>query len=171
MRLSRSPLLMLAFPLACGTTEPVSALLTTGEGTLSIQTSTTVFTWPGSGAEVDYLVVTATVTNTGSDPVYARLGDAFNSADEQERIFAAIGSDGRVERQAGDSWLSVTGGILVEGVKTVVLMPGESYALDAIVGQPRFTGTARIRIAWFDSADDVGNATPHEDFSNTFEIR
>ena len=50
-------------------------------------------------------------------------------------------------------------------------MPGESYALDAIVGQPRFTGTARIRIAWFDSAAEVGTGTPHEDFSNTFEIR
>lgn len=171
MRFSRSPLLLLALPLACGTTEPVSALLSAGDGALSIQTSSTVFNWPAAGADVDYLVVAATVTNTGADPIYARLGDAFNSAEEQDRIFAAIGSDGRVERQAGDSWLSVTGGILVEGVKTVVLMPGESYALDAIVAPPRFAGTARIRIAWFDSAAEVGNSTPHEDFSNTFEIR
>ena len=75
MRFSRSSLLMLALPLACGTTEPVSALLSAGEETLSIQTSSTVFNWPGAGAEVDYLVVTATVTNTGAAPVYARLGD------------------------------------------------------------------------------------------------
>ena len=114
---------------------------------------------------------TITITNTGTVPVYARLGDAFNSATEQQTIFAAQASDGRVERQAGDAWLTLPGAHLIEGFKTVVLMPGRSYELQAPVPGPRITGLARIRITWFDDASAVGTGTPHQDVSNTFELR
>jgi hypothetical protein len=53
----------------------------------------------------------------------------------------------------------------------VVLMPGRTYALQAPIPAPRVTGVARIRITWFDSADEVGTSAPHEDVSNPFTLR
>jgi hypothetical protein len=159
---------ILALSLACGTQGSLGLL--PGEGVLTIQTGSTVYDWNASAIE-GTLHITATVTNTGTAPVYARLGDAFSAAEEQETLFAAASSDGRVERQAGDSWLTLPGSHLVEGFKTVVLMPGRSYTLHAPIPGPRVTGVARIRITWFEDADDVGTATPHEDVSNTFELR
>jgi hypothetical protein len=164
-----SPLLpLLALTLACGTETSLGLL--PGEGVLSIQTGRSVYDWTANAVE-GTLYVTATVTHTGTAPVYARLGDAFNAATEQETIFAAEASDGRVERQAGDTWLTLPGAYLVEGVKTVVLMPGRSYELQAPVPAPRVTGVARIRITWFEDASAVGTGTPHQDVSNTFELR
>jgi hypothetical protein len=164
-----SPLLaLLALSLACGSEASLGIL--PGEGVLSIQTGQSAYDWTANAVE-GTLYVTATVTNTGTVPVYARLGDAFNSATEQQTIFAAEASDGRVERQAGDAWLTLPGAHLIEGFKTVVLMPGRSYELQAPVPGPRVTGVARIRITWFEDASAVGTGTPHHDFSNTFELR
>jgi hypothetical protein len=159
---------LLTLSLACGTQDSLGVV--PGEGVLSIQTGSIVYDWNANAVE-GTLYVMATVTNTRTTPVYARLGDAFDAADEQETLFAAASSDGRVERQAGDTWLTLPGGYLVEGFKTVVLMPGRTYALHAPIPAPRVTGIARIRITWFDHADGVGTATPHDDVSNTFELR
>lgn len=159
---------LLALSLACGT--EVSLGLMSGEGVLSIQTSKNVYDWSADAVE-GTLLVTATVTNTGSAPVYARVGDAFNGAEEQQTIFAAEASDGRVERLAGDTWLTLPGAHLVEGFKTVVLLPGRSYTLHAPIPAPRVTGSARIHITWFEDASAVGTGTPHVDVSNTFVLR
>jgi len=163
-----SGLTFLALSLACGTEASLGVV--PAEGVLSTQTGSAVYDWNANAVE-GTLHITATVTNTGTVPVYARLGDAFNAAEEQETLFAAASSDGRVERQAGDTWLTLPGSYLVEGFKTVVLMPGRSYTLHAPIPGPQVTGIARIRITWFEDADDVGTATPHEDVSNIFEIR
>jgi hypothetical protein len=166
-RLLLIPLATLA--IACGTTVDPPLGLLDGQGTLTIQTEKTSYEWEdlsfgGAG-------IVATVTNTGTSPVYARLGDAFNSAEEQDTLFAVTNSDGRVERQMGDSWLVMPGGLLVEGFKTVVLKPGTSYTLRAHLEGTRVTGTARIRVTWFASAAEVGQGTAHDDTSNTFVIR
>lgn len=159
-----------ASAIACGTATDPSLELLAGEGQLTIQTEKTSYDWDddlsfsGSG-------IVATLTNTGSTDVYARMGDAFNSAEEQQTLFAVTSSDGRVERQAGDSWLSLPGGILVEGFKAVVIKAGKSYTLRAHLEGPPVTGTARIRVTWFTSAADVGQGTAHNDVSNTFELR
>lgn len=167
MRYSRL-LPLLALSLACST--KASLGLMSGEGVLTIQTSKNVYDWSADAVE-GTLLVTATVTNAGSAPVYARVGDAFNAAAEQQTIFAAESSDGRVERQAGDTWLALPGAHLVEGFKTVVLLPGRSYTLHAPIPAPRVTGSARIHITWFDDAASVGTGTPHVDVSNTFVLR
>lgn len=159
---------LLALSLSCGVEGSLG--LVPGEGVLAIQTGKNVYDWSSDGVE-GTLLVTATVTNTGSAPVYARLGDAFNAAVEQETIFAAEASDGRVERLAGDTWLTLPGAHLVEGFKTVVLMPGRSYALHAPIPAPRVTGNARIHITWFEDASAVGTGTPHVDVSNIFVLR
>jgi hypothetical protein len=159
---------LLALSLSCGVEASLGLL--PGEGVLAIQTDKNVYDWSADGVEGTLLVI-ATVTNTGSAPVYARLGDAFNAAVEQETIFAAEASDGRVERLAGDTWLTLPGAHLVEGFKTVVLMPGRSYTLHAPIPAPRVTGNARIHITWFEDASAVGTGTPHIDISNTFVLR
>ena len=159
---------ILTLSLACGTAAPSG--LQTAEGVITIQTARSVYDWSTDAVE-GTLLVTATVTNTGSAAVYARLGDAFNAAIEQETIYAAESSDGRVERLVGDAWLTLPGAHLVEGFKTVVLMPGRSYTLHAPIPAPRVTGTARIHVTWFEDTSAVGIGMPHADVSNTFELR
>lgn len=159
---------ILALSLACGT--EASLGIVPGEGVLTIQTGKGVYRWSTDAVE-GTLLVTATVTNTGPAAVYARLGDAFNGAAEQQTIYAAEASDGRVERLTGDSWQALPGAHLVEGFKPVVLMPGRSYMLHAPIPPPAVTGNARIHITWFENASAVGTGTPHIDVSNTFVLR
>ncbi len=160
----------LAATTACATTtDPTAELARLGASELSIVPEKSSYTWSevssgGSG-------ITAVVTNNGTQTAYARMGDAFNSADEQEVIYAALGSDGKVELEAGSSWTTLPTGILIEGVKTITLKPGKSYRLHASLQGPQVTGTARIRIVWFTDADDVGSTNSNESYSETFEIR
>lgn len=161
---------VLASSAACGTTtDPTLELAREAGSELSIVLNKTSYSWSEISSGGDG--ITATVTNNGSEPVYARMGDAFNAADEQEMIFAALGSDGAVQLQSGASWTSHPTAILFEGVKTIVLKPGVSYKLHAMLQAPQVAGTARIRIVWWTDPNDVGGDGAQESTSAAFEIR
>jgi hypothetical protein len=90
--------------------------------------------------------VRATLTAARDKPYYAKLGDAFNGAIDQNPVYLAAGSDGAVERQSGGTWVKASSGILVEGVREVVLTPGKTYSLFATLSPPIQTGTYRLSV-------------------------
>ena len=131
------------------------------DGDVTLTTSATSYDWEGTGIE-------AALANVGGQPYYARLGDAFNAAEEQEVLFAAFGSDAYLERLEGDTWVAVDRVFLVEGVKFVVLYPNSTYTLFAHFTGPKVAGTYRLRVEYYDGADGgpkVGDAV-----SNPFEV-
>jgi hypothetical protein len=128
---------------------------------VTVTTSANVYRW-------DDGTVDATLSNIGSQPYYARLGDAF-SAEEQDVLFAANGSDGYLERLDGGTWVSADRASLIEGVRFVVLNPNTTYVLQANLTGPNAPGTYRLRVDYFDSVD--GGTKVGEAVSNQFVIR
>ncbi|MGQ0538237.1 MAG: hypothetical protein ACT4R6_04770 [Gemmatimonadaceae bacterium] len=155
---------------ACGTAGPT--LSPNAPGILRIALEKSVWSWTEVSGDSGSL--RATLTNAGSVAVYARIGDAFNSATNQPDVFIAEGSDAILERRTGDgAWSRASVGILLEGVKTVMLAAragaGAEYSLTGVLQGPRQSGIYRIRVDYFDNA---GRNTPRRtDYSQTFEIR
>jgi hypothetical protein len=112
--------------------------------------------------------VRATLTAATDQPFYARLGDAFNGAVDQNPIYLAAGTDGTAERQSGSTWVAAESGILVEGVREVVLSPGKTYTMLATLARPVQSGTYRLRVSVRDQSG--GNVT-RTVVSPTFQIR
>jgi hypothetical protein len=112
--------------------------------------------------------ISATLTAAADKPYYSRLGDAFNSAIDQNQLFIAEGSDGVVERQSGNNWVKASGGILVEGVREVVLTPGKTYPVHASLSTPIQTGTYRLTVFVSETAGGAKNLAIR---SATFEVR
>jgi hypothetical protein len=110
----------------------------------------------------------ATLTADGDKPLYARLGDAFNGAVDQNPLYAAEGSDGVVERQSGGAWVKVSTGILVEGVREVVLTPGKTYTLVGNLAPPVQPGTYRLKVS---VRDAPGGAQTLAIQSAPFDVR
>ena len=133
---------------------------------LSLATSKTTYTVaevsPGGQG------IRATLTAALDKPYYARLGDAFNGAIDQNPLYIAEGSDGVAERQSGSSWVKASGGILVEGVREVVLTPGKTYTVLANLSSPIQTGTYRLTVVVSETA---GGAKTLAVRSATFEVR
>ena len=112
--------------------------------------------------------VRATLTAARDKAYYSNLGDAFNGAVDQNPLYVAEGSDGILERQSGDSWVKASSGILVEGVREVVLTPGKSYSLFASVSPPIQAGTYRLTVYVRESP---GGERALAVRSATFEVR
>jgi hypothetical protein len=153
--------------IACASTNSDSPLATEISSTgLSLATDKTTYSiadvGPGSAG------IRATLTAAPDKPYYAKLGDAFNGAIDQNPIYIAEGTDGVVERQSGDTWVKATGGILVEGVREVVLSPGKTYSVFALLSTPIQPGTYRLTILVSESAGGPKTLTVR---SATFEVR
>jgi len=151
--------------LGCGTNGEALALA--GSGNLTITTSTTVSAAAinngGSGLE-------ATVRNNGSQTVYTKAGDTFNSAEEQDPFHTSNDSDAEVEgKNSNGAWTQLDTGIMIEGTKYIALKPGKTYRLISVINAPTFRGQARIRLAYSTVPDASG--TVAVDYSNVFEIR
>ena len=112
--------------------------------------------------------IRATLTVAPDKAYYARLGDAFNGAADQNPLYIAEGTDGAVERQSGDSWLRASSGILVEGVREVVLTPGKTYDVIVTLSPPIQPGTYRLQIS---ASDVAGGDRKVVVRSATFQIR
>lgn len=121
-------------PLAAG--DPAAPTITTDK---SVYTRADMDISTGTG-------IHATLVAAREKAYYARLGDAFNSAIDQNPLYVAEGSDGALERQSGDSWTKVQGGILVEGVREVVVSPTKTYVVLAHASGSIPTGMYRLSI-------------------------
>lgn len=97
--------------------------------------------------------IRGTITNTSDRTLFAKLGDAFNSAAEQDPVYIAGGSDGMLERLEGSSWAGVTTAHLVEGVRVIDLRPGKTYTFVAHASNALSAGTYRVTIAYRASAN------------------
>jgi hypothetical protein len=108
------------------------------------------------------------IINDSDRTVYARLGDAFNSAVEQDPVYIATGSDGALERSGGSNWTTVETAVLVEGVKVIELRAGREYAFIAPTSTSTQAGTYRISVTYRATAggDATGRAS-----SASFEIK
>jgi hypothetical protein len=156
-----------AFLAACGASNsgaPLSTELT--DTTLSLAVEKTSYSVddvaPGRAG------VRATLTAARDKPYYAKLGDAFNGATDQNPLYLAAGSDGTVERKSGGAWVKASTAILVEGVREVVLTPGKTYSMFVTLSPPMETGTYRLTVFVRGSpGGDVALAVQ----SATFEIR
>lgn len=135
---------------------------------VTISLSKSIYRWDEIPPS-DGLAVTATVENQGDQVYFSRLGDGFNSLDEQDLLYVATGSDAFLERSTSGSWHQVERATLVEGVKVVTLNPSGSYTLMAYLLGDRITGTFRLRIAFGTSSD--GEEPAGEAISQTLEIR
>ena len=114
--------------------------------------------------------VRATVKNVSTRDFYANVGDGFNSAPEQDPIFAALGTHAVIERLHGaDTWASAAAGVLVEGSRFVVLRAGKSYTLHSSVDA--LPGTYRIRFSYSDRNNDESASLPFQDYSATFTVQ
>ena len=113
--------------------------------------------------------IRGTITNAGDRTVFARMGDAFNGAVEQNPVYVANGSDGALEHSEGSNWVTVEGATLVEGVKEIELRAGKSYSFIAHGSPSAPAGTYRITVSYRTSAgasQPAGRAS-----SASFEIR
>src|SRR5215208_8002839 len=113
--------------LACSSSTSEIPLATADATTPTVTTDKSVYT----RADMDISTgqgVHATLVASPVKAYYARLGDAFNSAVDQNPLYVAEGSDGMLERQSGESWVKIQGSILVEGVREVVIAPNKTYA-------------------------------------------
>lgn len=136
-----------------------------GAGRLEIQVAPSV-----SASDMSSDGLRATVSNGSSRPLYAKVGDAFVSGEEQDPLLMSQGSGGAVEARASDgTWSDLDLGVSIEGVRYVVLKPGKSYRLYSPVNPGAFRGTARIRLRSSDSPTEGGEQ--FVDYSNTFVIR
>ena len=113
--------------------------------------------------------VRGTITNTSDRTVYARMGDAFNSAAEQDPIYVASGSDASLERADGNAWAGVDAALLIEGIRVIELRPGRAYSFIAHTGSAAQAGSYRVTVGFRESygaSQTAGRAS-----SATFEIR
>ncbi len=134
-------------------------------GNLSIQAPTVV-----SAAAFRTTGFEATIRNTSQVAVFANVGDAFNSAIEQDPLYTSSGSDAIVEAESNPgTWSSVTTSVMIEGTRYVTLIPGKTYRLISMSDVGAFRGQARIRVQYHTNSD--GSGTTFVDYSNTFEIR
>jgi len=155
------------FVVACAGSSSESPFATEiSAGGLSLATDKTTYSIadvsPGSAG------IRATLTAAPDKPYYAKLGDAFNGAVDQNPLYIAEGTDGLVERQSGNSWVKASGGVLVEGVREVVLSPGKTYSVFALLSTPIQTGTYRLTI---NASETAGGAKTLVVRSATFEVR
>ena len=152
---------------ACASTTSDSALSTEiSSSGLSLATDKATYSvaevGPGSAG------IRATLTAAPDKPYYAKLGDAFNGAIDQNPVYIAEGTDGVVERQSGTGWVKATGGVLVEGVREVVLSPGKTYSVFALLSTPVQPGTYRLTILVGEVAGGPKTVTVR---SAVFEVR
>jgi hypothetical protein len=111
----------------------------------------------------------ASLTNATEQSYLSTLGDKFNAATEQAFLFVAKGGSAALEwRDVGGEWKPVALAQLVEGVKPVLLRRGGHYTLSALLFGPRRTGLYRIRVDYFEPADE---SMRYSDYSPPFEIR
>lgn len=164
---------------SCSKDKPFVASDTNGDGAgnLQIQTEKVEYSWSG---ELETLLrIRATLTNKSNNTYYAKLGDFFNSSIEQDYLTVAEGSDGYFEKRTStNDWESMPRGILIEGVRSVVLRPSQEYYLDVGLYMFRLyvsdgndaTGEFRIRIDYYDQIDLPSGAVPRKDYSYSFTI-
>lgn len=121
--------------------------------------------WTGSGQ----VGLRATVENVSERDFHALVGDGFNSAPEQENVFAALGTSAAVERFDGTRWADATSSALVEGSRYVVLRSGRSYTLLAATRDE--PGVYRIRFGYSAMNNDASRPLPLVDYSPGFTIK
>jgi hypothetical protein len=112
--------------------------------------------------------VNATLNNSADQTFYSKLGDAFNSAAEQNPLSVSNGSDATLEREEGARWVAVQTPQMIEGVKAVELRPGKSYELVARASAAVPTGRYRIVVAYRSAASDEVTARAT---SAVFDVR
>ena len=152
---------------SCGsaTIEPPSS--ESGSATLSVVTEKSSYS--RAEALASSTGVRGTITNTSDRAVYARMGDAFNSAVEQDPIYVASGSDASLERADGNTWTGVDGAPLIEGIRMIERRPGRSYAFIAHTGSAAQAGSYRVTVGFRESSG--ASQTAGRASSATFEIR
>ncbi|MGQ0767365.1 MAG: hypothetical protein ACT4OZ_17080 [Gemmatimonadota bacterium] len=162
--MSRSAILiMVTLTIACGTVlDPPAG---TGSGHFTIVVDPRGFESRG----LTQVGLRATVDNVSERDFYARVGDGFNVAPEQENVYAALGTSAAVERFDGARWVDATSSVLIEGSRYVVLRKGRRYTLTSTTGaQP---GVYRIRFGYSAVNNDSSRPLPLVDFSPSFRIR
>ena len=115
--------------------------------------------------------IRATVTNTSKEQnFFSNVGDGYNAALDQPRIFAVVGTHAVIERQGvGMKWSDANVGFLIEGSRFVMLSAGKSYDLEGTIA-PKSPGTYRIRLDYFTRNDDQ-TEKPRHAYSTTFRVR
>ena len=160
----RAPLLLALMLLGVSGCQYAFFLSTTGDAGYNFRLVIVDVQTTGSLVDVE-----AAVTSTSRQDFYANVGDAFNAAAEQPRIFAAAGTHAVFERRVSrTTWETVSALPLDEGSRFVVLKGGGKYTL--IGDMARVPGTYRIRLDYFTSDTDP-KATPLHDYSTTFAVR
>jgi len=146
-----------------------------GYNKLSINTDTTTYSWQ-QGEFKDYIIIQGTTTNESDSIFYSRLGDGFGPS-EQEQLFIACNSEGYIEKfnEFDKSWIEKDLCLyLIEGSRFVPVRPSQDYSIYGHLVKNRDeneTGIYRIRIDYYDIIKPDSNATPFQDYSNSFEIK
>ena len=151
---------------ACATaSDPLGKV---GPGSLAIEPEKSSYTWSEASADG----IRGTIRNTSDRILYSKIGDAFLISVDQDPLLIANFSDGAVERQvAADSWARVPTLYSIEGVRFVVLRPGQTYHfLGQVSGTPQ-VGTYRVAISYRTSINDEQPSASFTDHSATFTVR
>jgi hypothetical protein len=116
-------------------------------------------------------IVQATVTNSSADQsFFSNVGDGYNSALDQPRIYAALGTHAFIERHiAGMKWADANTAILIEGSRFVVLGAGKTYELEGAI-KPTSPGTYRVRLDYFTRNNDPTEKA-RQAYSATFQVK
>src|SRR3990172_6518216 len=90
---------------------------------LLIQTDTSSYDYD-SVVEGILMSIHAILRNPSADTFYARLGDGFNGALDQDLLYIAEGTDGRFQKLAWTKdWCDLRRGVLTEGDRTGEILP------------------------------------------------
>lgn len=137
-------------------------------GSLAIEPEKSSYTWSEASADG----IRGTIRNTSDRILYSRIGDAFLISVDQDPLLIANLSDGAVERQIGsDTWARVPTASSIEGVRFVVLRPGQTYHfIGQLSGTPQ-DGMYRVAISYRTSINDEEPSRSFTDHSPAFAVR
>ena len=117
-----------------------------------------------------WISIHASLRNLSADTLYARLGDWYGGFD-QGTLYIAEYTDGRFQRQVPpNQWRDQELAIMIEGPRTIRLLPATEYSLWADARRDSSTtGTFRLRVDYFRDSARTGSDTLR-DTSNTFRV-
>ena len=146
------------------------AIDTRGNDNLSIRTSKPEYTWRSNDLGATQQIH-AFITNQTERTYYATLGDGFNAALEQGRLFVAAETGGYLEQlNAAGTWSALPRNLLIEGTRTIILRPQKTYQLLAPL-RGNEAGTFRLKTEYFEEMNPAPGKPPLADYSNYFNIK
>lgn len=167
--------IIVCFTINCST----SITAVDDSGKLTIYTDKSVYEWIPDTQDSNpaSVLITGTIFHNLKTVFFTRMGDGFNSSDDQDLLYIASGTTAYVQKYDANSktWDNVSEiGPLSAGVRFVTLKNDKTYEVQTyLVNKNNLIGTGlfRFKVDYYTVMDPSGTDQNYTDYSNIFEIR